>query len=272
MNKREQFHKAVMQITDELNSLGVDLPPMLKRRDRREPGREEKEHIEDRITMLFRRYFKRQKEKLLLYLTTRFADRKDIIEPIDPIDDLLDGAADDEFIADLIKLIAQAGVGGVNLFKQAVTIGIDYDLINDKALDWARSYSYDKIKEIQITTRDKVSRVISRFIETPGFTIGDISDQLINTFGVDRARMIAVTETTRAYAEGQLIAGKEMQKEFPDVRVTKEWFTNVDDRVCEICEPLDGKVVDINEDFDGGISEPPAHVNCRCWIQTRTRI
>lgn len=38
------------------------------------------------------------------------------------------------------------------------------------------------------------------------------------------------------------------------------WHTEKDDRVCSDCEPLDGKVFDIED------VPPKPHWNCRCWI------
>lgn len=271
MDKRDQFRIAMGQITDELNAMGLDLPEILKRRDRREPGRLEKERVEDRIMMLMRRYFKRQKDKLIPYLNMRFPDRKDIITP-DPFDNIIDGASDDEFVADLIRLIATAGVGGVNLFQQQVAVGLDYNLINDQALQFARDYTYDLITGIDATTRDLISNAISRFIETPGMTIGDITRELESIFSLNRAQLIAVTETTNAYAMGQQIAGEALLAQFPDVRVVKKWYTNNDDRVCPICGQLDGEEVDITDNFSHGGANPPAHPNCRCWTNVRTRI
>jgi len=57
--------------------------------------------------------------------------------------------------------------------------------------------------------------------------------------------------------------------------VIKQWWTNNDDRVCPICGPLHEEVVDIDENFVSlGVEyqQPPAHVFCRCWMNTTTRI
>jgi hypothetical protein len=72
---------------------------------------------------------------------------------------------------------------------------------------------------------------LQRFIDTPGLTLGDIVSDLSDIFGVDRARMIAVTETTRAFAEGNRLAGLQLKEEYPDVKVIKRWYTNNDDKV-----------------------------------------
>ena len=94
-------------------------------------------------------------------------------------------------------------------------------------------------------------------------------------FGEQRAQMIAVTETTRAFAEGERQAGLELKEKYPDVPVVKTWMTNEDERVCPICGGLDGQEVAIDEAFEfEGVEypEPPAHPNCRCWMSSRTRI
>jgi hypothetical protein len=46
-----------------------------------------------------------------------------------------------------------------------------------------------------------------------------------------------------------------------------KWCTGEDDLVCPVCSELDGKVVGTGEVFAPDIDIPPAHVNCRCWIQ-----
>ena len=73
------------------------------------------------------------------------------------------------------------------------------------------------------------------------------------------------------------MAGEQLAKEYPDVKVKKQWFTNNDDLVCELCGPLNGKEVDIDEPFyppedDYQDGNPPRHVNCRCWTTQYTDI
>jgi len=271
---KELFRKAVFDVIDELHALGYDLPETLKRRDPREPGRDEKERFEDRLLMVIRRLFKKQKAAIIARLEQNFPGRKDL-SPI-PLDDLINGNGDDELMAQLIRVISLSAVGGVNLFSDMVSIGLDYSLIKDEALRYARDHAYDLIglstEGIDATTRDLVSNAITRFIETPGTTLGDITRQLEDVFSLNRAQMIAVTETTNAFAMGQQIAGEALLAQFPDVRVVKKWYTNNDDRVCPICAPLNGEEVDIKDNFSHGGANPPAHPRCRCWTHVRTRI
>jgi SPP1 gp7 family putative phage head morphogenesis protein len=78
--------------------------------------------------------------------------------------------------------------------------------------------------------------------------------------GADRASMIATTETTRAFAQGEIA-------QYSQMGITQmRWQTNNDELVCDICEPLNGEVRTIGDEFDDGITDPPGHVNCRCWL------
>jgi len=163
----------------------------------------------------------------------------------------------------------------VNLFGNNSKVQIDWTLINLRAAQWAREYVYDLIKDINKTTREVMREALSQFVETPGMTLRDVMDML--PFDEDRAQRIAVTEITRVYAKADQMAGEELKEQFPDVRVVKVWFTNNDDRVCELCGPLDNQEVEIDENFytpeppyaDGN---PPRHPNCRCWTETTTKL
>jgi len=112
--------------------------------------------------------------------------------------------------------------------------------------------------------------IFKTFIDTPGMTIGDVVNMLPYT--EVRALMIATTETTRVYAQAELLAGEALLKEFPGVQIIKRWWTNYDDRVCELCQPLHGKEVEQGGLFDSQFEGPPAHVGCRCWLSTTTRL
>lgn len=73
-----------------------------------------------------------------------------------------------------------------------------------------------------------------------------------------RALTIARTEIIRAHAEGQLDALEDLG--VTEVGVMVEWSTAGDDRVCPLCQPLEGTVMKISE--ARGII--PRHPNCRC--------
>ncbi len=81
----------------------------------------------------------------------------------------------------------------------------------------------------------------------------------------DRASNIARTETMNALNTGQLEAWKQQQKSgLLAKNASKEWIVTPDDRLCQICAPLDGEIVPINKQFSIGVDAPPAHPRCRC--------
>jgi hypothetical protein len=242
----------------------AELYAAIKRRDKREPGRREKEEAEERITRILKRAFRKQKEQVQRWMETTYFERAEKRLPEFPDIDF----EDDEY-QDLIDEMLKAAKGGVNLFGTGQAI-IDYTLTNKEAARWAREYVYDLVKGINSTTRDVLRDAVGAFVDTPGMTIGDVMRQL--PFDEERAQRVAVTEITRAYAEGEMIAGRELQKEFPGVRIVKIWFTNNDDLVCDICGPLDGVEIELSEKWEGDLDQPPAHVNCRCWMETTTAL
>lgn len=83
-----------------------------------------------------------------------------------------------------------------------------------------------------------------------------------------RADMIARTEIQKAATAGRQAAWQQARQNGllgDDMR--KTWIVTPDDRLCPICEPMDGVTVAIDEAFvvNGmAIDGPPAHPSCRC--------
>lgn len=151
---------------------------------------------------------------------------------------------------------------GVNVsldLMEQVGISFDYTMVLDEALEWARAYSYELIDGIEATGRDLVSRAVTRFIEG-GRPLEELAGELAELYSGPRAAMIASTETTRAFYEGQAASFRAS-----GVIQKMEWRTSRDERVCPICGPLHGKRAKLGEKFSGAYT-PPAHPRCRCWI------
>jgi len=86
-------------------------------------------------------------------------------------------------------------------------------------------------------------------------------NRTVDKIGATRARTIARTETIRAHAEGQLDALEKLGVE--ELGVLVEWSSTGDDRVCQLCLPLDGVTLKLKE----ARGMLPRHPNCRCaWI------
>lgn len=95
-----------------------------------------------------------------------------------------------------------------------------------------------------------------------------------------RSMNIARTEILRAANAGHQASYTQALREgLLDRRIHKKlWVTGGDDRVCPICSPMDGRVVEIESTFEVGFpnsqgiqsvqlqQHPPAHPQCRCNI------
>lgn len=145
--------------------------------------------------------------------------------------------------------------------SKALDMGM-WELANNAAAEWAMRYGYELVRGLLTTTRDWLQLQIAEYIrnsETIGQLIGKIRQG--TGYSEQRAQMIAVTEVTRAFAEGNMAAWRAS-----GVIEKRRWNTNNDEQVCPVCGPLNGKVAGMNEDFPGGIRNAPAHPRCRCWI------
>lgn len=89
-----------------------------------------------------------------------------------------------------------------------------------------------------------------------------------------RAQMIARTELAFSYNQGQYLAVKQAQEQNLMGKCRKVWVTADTERTCAYCNALDGKEIEMDEDFDiqttlkGSLIKrcPPAHPHCMCAI------
>lgn len=90
-----------------------------------------------------------------------------------------------------------------------------------------------------------------------------------------RALMIAQTESAFAYNRGADEGIRQAQAQNYLGTMVKRWSTSGDDRVCDICNSLDGTEVGMDDDFEfkgkvlfpGQKMLPPAHPRCACAIE-----
>lgn len=205
-------------------------------------------------------------------------------------------AAGDEFAAQLVGQAEEPGplmavflagaVRGDALLSQArlakaSRLSIDWALIHKAALEWARRYVADLVRGINTTTLDVFRTAIADWIDKGGsledlakFIEGKLPeldippgwspDKVRWAVSRERARLIAQTETTRAFTEGSI-------NRWEQAGVTKgKWRTNNDELVCPICGALNNIVGNLREGWrspkTGELYRPPAHPGCRCFI------
>jgi SPP1 gp7 family putative phage head morphogenesis protein len=149
-------------------------------------------------------------------------------------------------------------------------VEFEFDVTNPNAVKWAREHAAETITGISETTRENIRDLVERAFEEQ-FDVDRLTDEITDLIGdEDRAETIARTEVMRASNEGQLQAWEQATSAGLLIGTEeKEWIVTPDDRLCPICEPLDGVRVGMRESFDtevGRLEGPPAHPNCRCVL------
>lgn len=122
--------------------------------------------------------------------------------------------------------------------------------------------SYGDLDDITTTMSNRMSRTLASGM-TRGLSPREVARELVDEVGLSkrRAETIARTEIIRAHAQGQLMALEQLGVK--ELGVMVEWSTTGDDRVCDLCAPLQGVVLKIEEAQD----MLPRHPNCRCaWV------
>jgi len=107
-------------------------------------------------------------------------------------------------------------------------------------------------------TRDMIRSAVTQAMEQ-GASNDELAKALMESdaFSRSRAETIARTETAMADSQGAIAGWKAT-----GLVGGKQWLAAPD--CCDECQDLDGEIVSIDDEFDGG--DPPLHPNCRCAV------
>jgi HK97 family phage portal protein len=147
-------------------------------------------------------------------------------------------------------------------------VGIDpvFTLPHDIVQDYLENEGAEFVTQVNETTRDSLKKTLAEGVNE-GEGVAELAKRIEQVYDIataSRREMIARTEIIKAnnfasntiYEQSNVVEGK-------------EWLTSLDDQVCPICEPLDGKRVATDKSFStvvGSTPYPPAHPRCRCTI------
>lgn len=169
-------------------------------------------------------------------------------------------------LAPWLERLVEAGLADgraqLGLAKAApeFAVQIDWNLVNQNALLWAQTYAYDLVGGITQTTREKLQTALGEWLQA-GEAFPALRERVQTIFDdPKRAELIAVTETTRAVAEGNTQAWQAANV------WGREWRTARDELVCPVCGPLHQQRAMMGQAFPGNIANPPAHPHCRCIV------
>lgn len=154
--------------------------------------------------------------------------------------------------------------------RAAVDVDFAFDETNPRAVAWVQAHSTALIEGLSETTREEIRDLVEGAFDGE-YDTDDLANQIEELIGdATRAETIARTETMRASNQGQLEAWDQAtEKGLLTGSESLEWITTPDDRLCPICEPLDGQTAPRGGTFevDGDrITAPPAHPRCRCTV------
>ena len=158
-----------------------------------------------------------------------------------------------------IELMGKEGRRIVALYD----LDMVFDVENPEIQKWLASYTPEFSRKLEAVNVERLRAELSEGIKA-GESIKELAQRVYTTYddwGFRRAELIARTETLRASNEAALETYRQS-----GVVEKKIWITYIDDRTCEECDGLDGEVVELEKDFEGGYDAPPAHPRCRCAV------
>jgi SPP1 gp7 family putative phage head morphogenesis protein len=142
--------------------------------------------------------------------------------------------------------------------QQASDLGlaVGFDVVNQQVLDLSATYTDQWWEQLSGTTRRQMRTAVQTHIEE-GTPLRTLVKDLEPLFGKKRAKLIAATEVTRLYTEGNRVA-------FEDSGAVDQvkWQTVKDAVVDPDCEALQGQQWPLGQNP----VSPPLHPNCRCWL------
>jgi len=159
-----------------------------------------------------------------------------------------------------------AGIQVPNLDSQeAINLALSTAFHMDRiGLLYTRVYS--ELKGITEAMDTAISRILAQgMIDGDGAALlARKITEAINTIGINRATILARTEIIRAHHIATIQEYRNWGLE--GVIVLAEWSTAGDDRVCPICEGLEGKIFTLDE-IEGAIPRHP-----QCFIDSQIPI
>ena len=142
-------------------------------------------------------------------------------------------------------------------------IGFSWDVINREAADWARQHATGLAHDLGVNSDRFLREALGDFFEQR-IDNRTLTERIARIYGPKRAETVTITEITRASAQGQQAAIREIEASVREagLRPVLYWNSANDSLVCPICGPRHGK-----RQGDGWTELPPAHARCRCGIR-----
>jgi HK97 family phage portal protein len=210
-----------------------------------------------------------------------------------------------EATALLRQAAGEGGAVAARGLMQDLHVLYRFDVLNPSAVQWAQQHAAKMVREITLNTEEAIRDLVTASMRGQ-MTWQQVSRQVHDIVGLHSRQALAVshfeqrlreegvgaerlalrveryaaaqlrlrsdniarTEILTASNAGQIIAWDqaEMQGLLDRQTTFKVWIVADDERLCELCEPLDGEEVALHGTFPGGLQAPPLHPSCRCAV------
>lgn len=170
----------------------------------------------------------------------------------------IDSLPEQELRRSILEMLRDGVDLGVEDALSRLSFAINGNLANAQAQQWAETYTFGLVNGINDTSRQALQRALAEWVQTDQ-PLRALHEQWAPLFGEARAKLIATTEITRAYAEGSFATYERAgfnQRPEPERRPPAHagcrcwvslksfedgwhyvWLTNNDSLVCKICGP-----------------------------------
>ncbi|KCZ71606.1 phage putative head morphogenesis protein, SPP1 gp7 family [Candidatus Methanoperedens nitroreducens] len=162
---------------------------------------------------------------------------------------------------DYVRKSYQSGTtyAGFGLTRAGIEVSVGANTPADwRAIDALRVRNLSALKGISDEQSKQIIEQLTTGIQR-GEGIPELAGRItdrVDHIGIQRATVMARTETINAFTQGTIIRYQQH-----DIEET-EFITAQDERVCPVCGPLDGKVFRLDSDH----VVPPVHPQCRCVL------
>ena len=171
-------------------------------------------------------------------------------------------------------------LGGTTAITE-LRLPLTFSLSNPRATFYLQQHGGELISQINGTTRDRIHDILVQGSEE-GWSYDTTAKAITSEFEEfavgrpqehirSRAHLVAVTESSKAYGEGELQVTMEMQGRGIDME--KSWLNGEDEKVCADCiANAKQGWIPVTQAFQSGDMTYPAHPACRCGMfQRRVR-
>lgn len=237
------------------------------------------EQFEKRYQDELVKYFGRQKEAVL----ARFNDVTKAFDPKDINKVLFEVGVENKLAINVLLPIIKALMEehGNDVLEELGITDIAFNTTDEAVRFFTTDRGLRGIKALNRVTKSKLRKQLQQGIQL-GESIAQIERRIRNVYEeATRVRSIRIarTEVLKATNQATLEAYKQS-----GVVTGKEWFTALDEKVCQWCAPMQGRVKALDNDYfiqgesfvgkEGGkinfeiddVSAPPLHPMCRCTL------